>query len=571
MIEDDKELIGRIINPCKSAFFFVGLFSLFSNLLILTVPLYMLQIFDRVLSSQSYETLFYLTVIAIFAILTFGLLDLARTRVLLNVGNWLDKRLNMQALLHSTDDILTGHHYAPQALQDVQKIRGFICSPMVFFLLDSPWVPIFIIIIFLLHPMLGIITLVGAFILLLLAVLNEVTTRKLILDAGQINMEVQNKIQNTLRNSETIQAMGMMPLIIDDWFEHNEKALDYSSRASKRIGLILSASKFFRMTLQILVLGVGAFYVIGNEMTPGAMIAASILLGRAYAPLEQSISSWKNFVSIRNTWSRLKHYLSQPIRQTSIKLPKPKGMIVAENVSFSPTDPNHSILKNISFIAKPGEILAVVGPSASGKTTLSRLIVGIWKPTQGNVRLDGADVYSWERSDFGKHVGYLPQGVELFSGTVRQNISRMQQGDPDAVIQASQAAHAHDMILKLPHGYETKLDERSYQLSAGQKQRIALARALYKRPRVLVLDEPNSNLDADGQSALMSALKAAKLQGQTVIIISHQSDIISLADRIMLLHQGGIRILAPRQQALEELHRLFQLQRGLNKNAKNPG
>lgn len=540
------------LKACRGAFGFAALFSLFVNLLMLTVPIYMLQVFDRVLTSRSQDTLIFLTLIAIGALAAFGLLDIARSRILVHIGTWLDQKLSPKALALSADDVLRGGQYAPQSLRDITNLRQFVGSTAIFSLFDAPWTPLYLIVIFLFHVWLGVIATVGAIVLFMLALLNELMTNEPLAKANSAFINNQQQFDSALRNAEAIQAMGMLPAIIQRWSVSNNIILKLQAVASRRSGLVLSISKFIRMTLQLSILGWGAYFVITDQITPGAMIAASIITARALAPIEQIIGTWKQFIGARSSYHRLEEYLAQDLcRGESIELPKPQGLVTVENLSYLAPGTNRAVLQGINFAIAPGEILAIVGPSGAGKSTLARLMLGIWKPISGTARLDGADVFTWNRSQFGQVVGYLPQDVDLFSGSIRDNIARLTETTDDKIIKAAQLAGAHQLILHMPDGYDTNLD--GYALSGGQRQRIALARAFYGDPSLIVLDEPNSSLDNDGDIALIRAIAAAKNNKQTVVVISHRPNLVQLADRILVLQEGKMEMLGPRDDVLNQL------------------
>ncbi len=557
----EKSVFNQIIEALRRSFYFLVLFSVCINILMLTVPLYMLQIYDYVLTSQSVDSLLFLTFIAVFALVIFGLLDVARSRMLVVISGWLDMNISPRALEKSADEILQGRSYGGQALRDAAELRNFIGSPSIFALFDAPWVPIYILVIFLLHPVLGFIASFGAVLLFILAILNELLTRKLLTEAGQHNMLSQRHVDLSLRNAEVIQAMGMMPAIVDLWHKKSKNAVALTAQASKRAGLITSLSKFLRLVLQIMMLGVGAYLVINGAITAGVMIAGTILLSRALAPVEQSIVVWKQLQSALQAYQRLKtHFEKETPRTAGIQLPKPVGVITYNNVYYTLPELKKPIITKVSMQLNPGEILAMVGPSGSGKSTLARLMVGVWKPSSGSVRLDGADVYTWDRPDFGLHIGYLPQEVQLFAGTVKENIARLQDIDDEEVVKAAQLAGAHELILKFPQGYDTEINAGTFNLSGGQQQRLALARALYKNPQVMVLDEPNSHLDTEGEMVLMRTLLTLKEQGKTIFIISHRSSLLRHVDKIALMVDGSLKLIGPRDDILAKLKEIASQQ-----------
>lgn len=546
--------LKEALRSCNKAFTYVALFSCVVNILMLTVSVYMLQIFDRVFASHNSDTLIYLTIIAIFAIAILSVLDFIRARVLLYVSQWLDKKLSSEALNRSIDNILQGQVYGAQSLRDVGTIRGFLSGYGILAMMDTPWVPIYLFVIFLLDPWLGLIGVIGAIILFALAILNELATREMAANINTNSMKTQHHISSALRNAESIQAMGMMPEITRRWFLDNDLLLKLQTKMTGRSGTILAVSKFFRLTVQILMLGIGAYLVVSNRLTSGAMIAASIILGRALAPIEQSMTGWNQFMNARQAYRRLDEYYQLPkVRTVQIELPRPNGHLTVENVSYTPPGIISYILRNIEFDLMPSEILAIIGPSGAGKTTLARLIVGAWRPTFGIIRLDEADIFTWDRASVGKYIGYLPQSVELFAGTVKENIARFTDADDAQIIEAGKYAGVHDMILRLPNGYDTVIGEAMMNLSAGQRQRIGLARALFGNPQLVVLDEPNSNLDAEGEFSLIKALQDAKLRGVTLIFIAHKPNVVQISDKILYLHEGVMKAFGASQEILNKL------------------
>lgn len=567
-----SKYLKEAFQATRNAFIFIGIFSFFVNILMLTVPIYMLQLFDRVLASHSFDTLLYLTIIALSALLVLALLDIARSRVVVRISTWLDNKLSPAALGRSADEILLGRQYGSQSLRDISTIRSFLGSPGLFAIFDSPWVPVYLTVIFFMHPTLGILATIGAIILFCLALLNELLTTKPLAEANGLALQSQLYTDASIRNAEVIQAMGMMPNIVSSWFEKNKLVLKLQSIASNRSSAILSMSKFIRLSLQLLMLGIGAFFVVKNEITPGVMIAASILMSRALAPVEQAIGAWKSMQAARQAHTRLIEHFARDVERTSgIQLPVPKGMLNVEGVYYVPPTGGPPVINNISFNLPPQSILAIIGPSAAGKSSLARLIVGAWRPSAGNVRLDGADVYTWDRSDFGKYTGYLPQDIELFHGTIKENIARMGEIDDQAVIEAAQIAGVHDMILHMPHGYDTEIQGGQYALSGGQRQRIALARALYGNPKLLVLDEPNSNLDNDGEQALVQALLTMREKGSTIIVIAHRPVVVRHVDEILVLNNGRIQFGGKREEVLAKLQELAKSQSPATNIQKNVG
>jgi len=549
-----QNLLQQAVRACRAQFGVVGVFSLFVNLLMLTTSIYMMQVFDRVLATRSLDTLLFLTLIAIGATLLMALLEFARGQLLARCAAWIEQTVAPEAFSRAIEAQLRNRPYRMEAMRDLAVCRGFVASPGMTALYDVPWVPIYLGFIFLLHPMLGWIATAGAVILFLLTLANEWTTSSLLKRANVASMANQRRSESVVRNAEVIDSMGMLPNVLRRWQEGTERSLPPQQVAADRAGVIMGMTKFFRLTVQIAVLGAGALLVLENAMTAGAMIAASIIMGRALAPVEQMIGAWKQLVSARQSYRRLFAHLAVPrIRPGGMPLPAPSGRLSLERVTYAFPGTNVPIIKGVGFELQPGESCAVIGPSAAGKTTLIRLVIGVLEPNAGTVRLDGANVYQWLREDFGRHVGYLPQDVELFDGTVVENIARMGEPDPEAVFAAAKLAGCHEMILKLPKGYETEIGESGTFVSGGQRQMIGLARALYGNPRLLVLDEPNSNLDGDGEQALLRALAEIKAAGTTVVLVSHRPALVQGVDKVVVLRDGMIEMFGPRQEVLKRL------------------
>ena len=550
-----KTVIGEVVSSCRGALVWLLLFSLGINLLILASPIYMMQVFDRVLASGRIETLLFLTLIAGIAMLTMGLLETARGRFLLRVGNWLDHRLSDEIIASALGARLAGLSGSAQSLRDLATVRGTLSSPAINAFVDAPWVPAFILIIWLMHPLLGLIALVAALILAAVALTNEILSRQALSRAGRLSLAATQSVDSALRNAEVIQAMGMLPALLSRYGHTNARALAAQQRAGDCSAALIGFSKSLRIYVQILILGGGAWLVLRGELTSGGMIAASILLGRALAPLEQSIGAWKQLVGARDAWRRLRRLLAdQPRRTPGTPLPAPKGALNCDQITFVPPGSGRPVLRNISFNVSAGEVLGVIGPSASGKSTLCKILTGTWQPTRGHARLDAADIHMWPPDALGPHVGYLPQDVELFAGTITENISRLaQESNPAAVVAAARQAGVHEMILSLSQGYDTEIGEGGSFLSGGQRQRIGLARALYEQPKLIVLDEPNAGLDAVGEEALVEAILAAKTWSSTVVVVAHQPSILRAVDQLLLLRDGQLIAVGPRDQILRKL------------------
>lgn len=529
-------------------------FSMIANLLILAVPLYMLQVFDRVLMSQSTRTLAYLTLLAAGALALLGVFTLLRARVLVRLGTWVDRMLAPSVFLRGIENTLRGAPYRTEALRDLATLRSFLGGNGIMALFDSPWVPVFVFVIYLLHPTLGHIALGGAVVLFTAGLGMHLATSGQLRTASGLAARNLRGAEAAFRNAEVIDGMGMGAALARRWDRGNAEVLALQAVASDRAGAITAFTKFFRFLLQTGILGAGAWLVLRHELSAGGMIAASIVLGRALAPVEQAIATWKQTTGAREAWRRLAALFAQPpLHPAVMPLSPSRGHLTVEAVTYAPPGAKAPVLKGITLEVRPGEVLAIIGPSAAGKSTLARLMVGIGRPQAGAVRLDGAEVFAQGREELGRHVGYLPQDVELFPGTVRENIARMAEGEPDKVVAAAEMAGVHEMILRLPEGYETEIGEQGEALSGGQRQRIALARALYGNPALLVLDEPNASLDATGEEALQNAIAAAKQAGTAVVLIAHRPSMLAHVDRLAVLKEGRLQDIGERDEIFARL------------------
>jgi len=454
-------LLKETLSACMRTFIAVAVFGLCINLLMLTAPLYMLQVFDRVITSRNTDTLVMLMIVAGVALLTLALLEAVRSFTLVRISTWLDRKLGGVTLTGSIVATLTsGKDPSVQSLRDLNTFRTFLSGPSVFPIMDAPFAPIFLSVMFMLHPILGVISLIGAIVLFSLALANEFATRNLLMQAGGRSQVAMNQAEAAARNADVIEAMGMMPQLIARWNARNAEALALQARASDRSGIISSTSKFVRFCLQIGVMSAGAWLVIKGELTAGSMIAGSIIMGRALAPVEQAIGSWKALLSARAAYGRLKKQLNEtPPRGDAMPLPAPAGKIEVEGVAYVHGVASDPIFRGVSFTLNPGESLGIIGPTATGKTTLAKLLVGNYVPWSGTVRLDAMDVFAWEADDRGQHIGYLPQDVELFAGSIQDNIARMGGADPEAVIKAAKRAGVHEMVLRMENGYDTEIGE----------------------------------------------------------------------------------------------------------------
>jgi ATP-binding cassette subfamily C protein/ATP-binding cassette subfamily C protein EexD len=547
--------LRRALGACRAQFLLVGLFSGAVNLLQLTTSIYMMQVFDRVLATRVLDTLLWLSLIAGAAVLVLALLEAARGQIMQRVGAWIENRVAPEGFVRAIESTLRGRPYRMEALRDLAVCRGYLGSPGALSLYDVPWVPVYIAVIFLLHPVMGWIALGGALVLFALTLATEFSTSRLLKQANTAAMASQRRADAISRNAEVIDSMGMLPAVIGRWRDTVGAMAAPQQRAADRAAVLVAATKFFRLAVQVLILGVGAYLTLRMELSSGASIAGSIIMGRALAPVEQMIGGWKQLVQARQSFRRLQAFLAQPrLRPPGLPLPEPAGHLAVERVSYAFPGQGVAMIQGVNFALRPGESLAVIGPSAAGKTTLIRLLIGTLPASAGHVRLDGADVYQWMREDFGRHVGYLPQDVELFDGTVFANIARMAgEAAPEEVFEAAKLAGCHEMILRLPNGYDTGIGDGGLYLSGGQRQLIGLARAMFGRPKLVVLDEPNSNLDGDAEAHLLRTLERLKEQGATVVLVSHRPTLVQGVDKVLLLKDGAMEMFGPRAEVLRRL------------------
>lgn len=552
--------IAQALLSFKSAFRTVGIFSAIINLLMLVPSIYMLQVYDRVLPSQNETTLLMLTLLMLGLFGFMGALEFVRSFVLVRVGAQLDMRLNTRVYTAAFEhNLRRGAGNAGQALQDLTNIRQFVTGNALFAFFDAPWFPIYLIVIFFFEPSLGVFALVGTALLVALAYINEKVSKKPLSEANTMAIASSNLATNNLRNAEVIESMGMLPNLMHRWFKMHGQFLQLQGEASEKAGIVSAITKFVQVSLQSLVLGYGALLAIEGKITPGMMIAASILMGRALSPVQLVISVWKQWSSTRSAYQRLTDLLAaNPPRLAGMSLPKPLGAVSVEGVTAAPPGAQVPVVKALSFALQPGDALGVIGPSGSGKSTLARLLVGVWPAAAGKVRLDGADIYQWNKDELGPHIGYLPQDVELFGGTVSENIARFGEVDPDKVILAAKRAGVHDMILHFPKGYDTMLGDGGAGLSGGQKQRIGLARAMYDDPSLLVLDEPNSNLDDVGEQALVAAVMDLRRRGKTIVLITHRTSVLGATNKLLLMRDGVAQAFGATNEVLAALSKANQ-------------
>ena len=548
-------LLQEAIRGTRAGFVSAIIFSFFINVLAFVGPLYMLQIYDRVITSRNVTTLVVLTIIAGFLLISYALLEKVRSAVLVRLGLLFAARARgplFNAVLRGTLLQPAGGH--SQVLRDLDTLREFLTGTGLISFCDAPWVPIFVVGCFILHPWYGFVATGGAVLIFALAIANELMTRSQLKSASLNSVAAASYASATFRNAEVLHAMGMLNPLRDRWLTRQDQGLKLQAVASDRAGYLVAASKFVRAFLQVAILGVGAYLSIEQESTPGAMIAASIIMGRALAPVEMAVANWKLFIAARTAFERIQKLLKMlPEEAPKMALPPPEGHISVENVIAAPPGSKEAVLRGVSFALQPGEILGIVGPSAAGKSSLARVVVGVWQPAVGKVRIDGSDLSHWNVDQLGQHIGYLPQDVELFSGTIAENISRFGEQDSEKIIAAAKMAGVHEMIQLMPAGYNTQIGDGGQALSGGQRQRIGLARALYDNPAFIVLDEPNASLDSDGEAALLAAIQALRQQRCTLLLITHKTNILAIVDKIMILSAGQVQGYGTRDQVLSKL------------------
>ncbi|WP_413051958.1 type I secretion system permease/ATPase [Pseudomonas bubulae] len=545
------------LKACRESFLSVGFFSFFINALMLVPTFYMLQVYGRVITSGSLTTLSMLTLIMTGLVITLGCLEWTRSRIMVRVSNRLDMLLSRQVYKASFKRALEsgGMDASAQPLNDLTGLRQFLSGNGLFAFFDAPWLPIYIAVMFMFHPWFGWVATGSALLLLLLAFVNERLTGPTLAQANKEHIGASLYTTKNLRNAEVIESMGMLETLMDRWWTRQKNVLLLQSRASDKGAMISTLSRSFRILVQSLILGLGAYLAVDHQVGAGLVFAGSVLLGRALAPIDLIIGSWKGFIAARSQYARLNAILaSQQAQPERMSLPAPKGDVQVENLTVAAPGSNTAIIKNISFSVPAGCVVGIIGPSAAGKSTLARSLLGIWAPLQGVVRLDGADISAWDKHELGPHIGYLPQDIELFEGSVSDNIARFTRVDSEKVILAATTAGVHDMILLLPDGYDTVIGGDGVVLSGGQRQRIGLARALYGSPRLIILDEPNSNLDEVGDRALIAALHRIRLSGATLFVITHRTNIVSQLDRLMVMSNGGLSLFGPRELVLTELN-----------------
>lgn len=551
---DDQSLMKDVLVNVKRAGKQVFGFSFVINLLLLVSPIYMLQLYDRVLSSGSKDTLIVLSIIALFLLGLLGLLEVVRNRIMSRVGADIDNELKDDVFDGLVDQAsLRGGENSGQGIRDLDSIRQFVSSnaPLAFF--DAPWTPFFIIVVSLLHPLLGLVAVIGAVIIFCLAIATELVSRDLLKKSGGHQVQSHNFVETSLRNNDVLRAMNIAAGLKAKWSGQRDPAIALQVKANERVGLLLGSTKAVRIAIQVIILGTGGYLALEQLITPGAIVAASIITGRALAPVEQAIGAWRQLVSARGAYKRLTDLLEKTAgKEPPMALPRPEGNLGVSGLVGALPKAKEPILKGISFGLEKGELLGLIGPSGAGKSFLARHMVGVWPAIRGTVRLGGIDVSTWHDSDRGQYIGYLPQNIELFPGTIAENIARFTKIDSDKVVEAAQLAGCHEMVLGMPQNYDTLIGNGGMFLSGGQSQRIALARALYNSPVFVVLDEPNSNLDTEGELALNACLNALKERGTTVVIITHNIRALQAADKVLVLKDGAVASFGPRDEILKQ-------------------
>lgn len=534
----------------KHVFYTILAFTVAINLLMLAPAIYMMQVYDRVLASRNDVTLFMITVMVVGLMVLMAVMEEMRSMILIRIARKIDAFMNARVYTAAFEQNLKGQGInAGQALNDLTAIRQFVTSPTIFAFFDAPWFPIFLFVIFLFNVWIGLFALAATAILVALTIRGELAIKKPMEEANMQMVHSANGAGNDLRNAEVIQAMGMIANMRNRWYSKHQKYLDLMMDSSEKSSRLQSITKVYTMGIQSLVLGVAALLVIDGQVTGGIMIAASVLMGRVMQPVQMVIGLTKQWSSVHSAYKRVKELLeNNPKQEPGMKLPAPKGLLTVEGITAAALGGNVPVLKNVSFGINPGDALGVIGPSGSGKSTLARLLVGVWPAAMGKVRLDGADVYQWDKEELGPSIGYLPQDVELFAGTISDNIARFGEVDPDKVVEAAKIAGVHDMILRLPEGYNTRIGDSGTGLSGGQKQRVGLARALYGSPSFIVLDEPNSNLDDAGEIALTRAIVQLRQMGKSIVIISHRPSIIRFTNKLLVLKDGVVQGFGPTEQ-----------------------
>lgn len=550
-----RDPLNGVVRRCMPALAIVGVVTLLTTLSFLVVPLYMMLVYDKVVSSGSLGTLFALGAITVFALLVATALDYARSRILRRMAVWFSRRVGIDAIEAGIRQAVASRNRTAQSLRDIGEVRNFIQGDGIVTAFELIWTPVFFAVLFVIHVYLGIVGLLAAAIMVLLGYMSEIASRRALFEAEKKSLIATATIGNSLRNAEAVEAMGMAGRIVGRWQKENDEALDLAEHANSRLSAIGSFSRTFLMYVKVVVVTIAVVLVLQSEISPGTIFAAFIVTALMLTPFAKVIGTYRQVIGARTAWGRLRSDLVLDPRDARLTspMPRPTGPVTVDGLVYAPPGFPHAVIRGISFAMAPGEVVGIAGPSAAGKSTLARLLMGIVKPTAGSVRIDGTSVYQWERRSFGAFTGYIPQSVALFDGTVRENIARFQDVAIGDVIAAARRAGAHEMIGHLPYGYDTLIGDTGYVLTGGQRQRIALARALFGNPRYLVLDEPDASLDQEGERSLLTAIRASAEAGATVVVISHRISVLQATDKILILKEGRIQFYGWRDKALQEM------------------
>ncbi len=547
--------LEKALKKVKSSFIAIGVYSFFLNVLMLSSTIYMLAVYDVVMPSKSLDTLLVVTLVILIFFVGMALLEYVRSKIMLHVSNKLDAMLNRKIFDATFELAIRNPGKANAApMRDFNTVKQFLTGSAVFAIFDAPWFPIYLSIMFIFDPIYGFYGLGATIIIILLTIMNGKATKKGLEHSNNMYQKSVEHFSNTVRNVEVVEAMGMKRALFKKWMEKHFEFIETHTQASSTASMYNNASKTFRMMASSLMYGVGALLAINGHISPGMIIAGAVLLGRALAPISQLVASWKTFSNAKISYKRLNDLLLEfDEMEERISLPTPEGKIEFQNIVVVPPLAQKPVIRNVSFTINPGESVGVIGPSAAGKSTLAKAAVGVWPVVNGSVRIDGADIKHYNRDELGEHIGYLPQDIELFEGTIAENIARFRSEDPQKIIEAAKLSGTHDLILNLPNGYETRVGPGGASLSGGQKQRIGLARAVYGMPKMIILDEPNSNLDDAGEYALMMALRILKQKGTTLLFITHRKNLLAIADKIAVVKDGMLSLYGPKDEVLTAL------------------
>lgn len=554
-VSKSNDPMTGVVRRCIPALAIVGAVTLLTTFSFLVVPLYMMLVYDKVISSSNYSTLYALGAIALFALLVASALDYARARVLRRMAVWFSRRTGIDAIEAGIRQAVISRNRTAQSLRDIGEMRNFIQGEGITTGFELLWSPVFFAVLFVIHFYLGVVGVIAAGVMVLLGYLSEVAGRGTLFEAEKKSLVATATIGNALRNAEVIEAMGMSDRIVGRWQRDNDAALELAERGNSRLAAINAFSRTFLLYVKVVVVTISVSLVLANEISPGSIFAAFIVTALLLAPFAKVIGTYRQMIGARAAWARLRTDLILDPRDARLPspMPRPSGAVVVDGLVYAPPGFTHAVIRGISFAMSQGEVIGIAGPSAAGKSTLARLLMGIVKPTSGSVRIDGSNVYQWERRSFGAFTGYIPQSVALFDGTVRENIARFHDAPIQEVIAAAKRSGAHEMIGHLPFGYDTLIGDTGYVLTGGQRQRIALARALFGAPRYLVLDEPDASLDQEGERALLAAIRASAEGGATVAVISHRVSVLQATDKILILKEGRIQYYGWRDKALKEM------------------